>query len=60
MAKSTEQRLTFVCRDCGAKFAGDQVMVPGAEPLSADKTPIEANRCPKCGGILDMRFPSSE
>lgn len=60
MTENTEKKLEFVCRDCGAKFTGDKVMVPGTEPFSDEKTPIHGNQCPKCGGVLDLHFPEAD
>ena len=60
MAQDNDDMTVFACRDCGATFAADKVMIPGAEPLSEDKLPIVDNQCPSCGGILDIHFPEQD
>ncbi len=57
MAKSSADKVEFICRDCGAEFFAEDVFVPAAESPSENKTAIADNKCPKCGGILDLRFP---
>jgi hypothetical protein len=58
MAEKPKKDTLFVCRDCGAEYAAGEVMVPDAEPISRERTPIADNKCPACGGILDLRFPA--
>jgi DNA-directed RNA polymerase subunit RPC12/RpoP len=61
MARKPRKKDTlFICRDCGAEFSADDVMIPDAEPISSKRTPIADNKCPSCGGILDLRFPEPE
>ena len=61
MARKPRKKDTlFICRDCGAEFSADDVMIPDAEPISRERTPISDNKCPSCGGILDLRFPEPE
>lgn len=61
MARKPRKKDTlFICRDCGAEFSVDDVMIPDAEPISSERTPIADNKCPSCGGILDLRFPEPE
>ena len=60
MTKGSKEKVEFVCRDCGAEFLAEDVFIPAAEPRSQEKTAIEDNKCPKCGGILDLQFPTSD
>ncbi len=61
MARKPRKKDTlFICRDCGAEFSADDVMIPDAEPISSERTPIADNKCPSCGGILDLSFPEPE
>lgn len=57
MTKRSDDKIEFVCRDCGAEFFAEDVFIPAAEAASEEKTAIADNKCPKCGGILDLRFP---
>jgi DNA-directed RNA polymerase subunit RPC12/RpoP len=59
MAEKPKKDILFVCRDCGKEYSADDVMIVDAEPISRDRTPIADNKCPACGGILDLRFPES-
>lgn len=60
MAGEPRTDTLFLCRDCGAEYAADDVMIPDAEPISHERTPIADNKCPACGGLLDLRFPFPE
>lgn len=57
MARKPKKDTLFVCRDCGAEYSAADVMIADAEPISHERTPIADNKCPACGGILDLRFP---
>ena len=58
MAGKPKTDTLFICRDCGAEYAADDVMIPDFERISQDRTPIADNKCPACGGMLDLRFPA--
>ena len=60
MAGKPKKDTLFVCRDCGKAYSADDVMIVDAEPISRDRTPIADNKCPACGGILDLQFPGAE
>jgi predicted RNA-binding Zn-ribbon protein involved in translation (DUF1610 family) len=57
--KKSDEAVEFLCRDCGAEFLADEVFIPAAEPASEKKTAIADNKCPQCGGVLDLRFPTT-
>ncbi len=57
MARTPKKDTLFVCRDCGKQYSADEVMIVDAEPITRRRTPIADNKCPACGGILDLRFP---